>query len=72
MTTATFSTLDLLAALDFPAGCMPAGLLRETTVGWGEDTVCGVCLCHLPAGATAYEDRDSVLCNDCAAAEMER
>lgn len=31
-----------------------------------------VCLCHLPAGATAYEDRDSVLCNDCAAAEMER
>lgn len=66
MTPATFSTLD------FPAELLPAGPLTETTVGWGEDTVCAVCWCALPASAPAWEDRDCTLCADCAAVEMER
>lgn len=45
--------------------------LRETTVEWGEDTRCTVCLCPLPAGATAYRDSDSVLCVDDAEFELE-
>ena len=45
--------------------------LRETTVQWGEDTRCTVCLCPLPAGATAYRDADSVLCVDDAEFELE-
>lgn len=44
--------------------------LRETTVQWGEDTRCTVCLCPLPAGATAYRDSDSVLCVDDAEFEL--
>ena len=44
--------------------------LRETTVQWGEDTRCTVCLCDLPAGATAYRDSDSVLCVDDAEFEL--
>ena len=45
--------------------------LRETTVEWGEDTICAVCVHPLPAGATAYADNDGVLCVDCAAVELE-
>ena len=45
--------------------------LRETTIEWGEDTRCTVCLCPLPAGATAYRDSDSVLCVDDAEFELE-
>ena len=40
--------------------------LRETTIGWGEDTRCADCLCALPAGATACTDADLMVCVDCA------
>jgi hypothetical protein len=46
-----------------------AGSLTEITIGWGEDARCTVCLCDLPATAPAWQDADSVLCCDCAAAE---
>ena len=45
--------------------------LRETEIGWGEDTICVVCEHPLPAGATAYADNDGVLCNTCAEIELE-
>lgn len=48
----------------------PAGPLTETTIQWGEDTRCSVCLCDLPASATAYVDGDGKLCVSCAAAEL--
>ena len=48
-----------------------AGELTETTVEWGEDTICAVCVHPLPAGATAYADNDGVLCNSCAEVELE-
>jgi hypothetical protein len=48
----------------------PAGLLTEITIGWGEDTNCTGCFTDLPAGAPAWEDADSLLCADCAEAEM--
>ena len=44
--------------------------LRETTVADYADTMCAVCECKLPAGATAYVDADSVLCVDCAEVEL--
>ena len=44
--------------------------LRETTVADYADTMCVVCECKLPAGATAYADTDSVLCVDCAEVEL--
>lgn len=41
--------------------------MTEITIGHGEDTWCGSCLCRLPAGATAYADGDSqAVCCDCA------
>jgi hypothetical protein len=68
-TAASFSTLDVFADLDLPDDLMPAGPLVETEIGWGEDTICSVCLCALPAGAPAWADRDGMLCADDAAAE---
>jgi hypothetical protein len=41
--------------------------LTEITIGWGEDTFCGECLCPLPAGAPAWAAGDGQpVCCDCA------
>ena len=45
--------------------------LKEVTIGWGEDTRCGICPADLPAGAPAYRDADSTLCVDCGGFELE-
>ena len=62
---------ELVAWLDEMRAAEVVNELRETTVQWGDDTRCTVCLCPLPAGATAYRDSDSVLCVDDAEFELE-
>jgi hypothetical protein len=49
-----------------PRGLEVTARLRETTIGWGEDTRCTDCLCPLPAGATACTGADLMVCVDCA------
>ena len=66
--------IDEQSALDVAlakVAAQVAGELTETTIEWGEDTICAVCVHPLPAGATAYADNDGVLCVDCAAVELE-
>lgn len=45
-------------------------MLTEIQIGAGEDTSCTGCFTALPAGAPAWTDADSLLCNDCGKAEQ--
>ena len=72
--TAWIAEIDEQSALDAAlakVAAQVAGELTETTIEWGEDTICAVCVHPLPAGATAYADNDGVLCNSCAEVELE-
>ena len=60
---------DCIAA-DQAAPPAPAGALTEVQIGAGEDTSCTGCFTALPAGAPAWQDADSLLCNDCGNAEQ--
>jgi hypothetical protein len=70
-TTLQDADLDLVALMNDLRAAEVRNELRETTVEWGEDTICAVCVHPLPAGATAYADNDGVLCNTCAEIELE-
>jgi hypothetical protein len=47
-----------------PRGLEVTAPAREITIGWGDDTRCDGCLCHLPAGAPAWVG-DELFCALC-------